>query len=184
MSIRDKCDNKDKCGRTGHLYVNGKYQRCRCLQLEINERALGQMYHENPRMDTKLASNLDRDLRLEGSINSLKPHIAGALLTALNQGKEFKVIDAYRLIEIFLEKDEELETNRPLLDTDLLVLLLGFGDPRNRYLPELLVQLFARRELLRRPTWVVMGLDLAQVTGRYDGSVHDRIQKFFRVSIQ
>ena len=53
--------------------------------------------------------------------------------------------DAYRLIEIFVEKDDELDTNAMAVDADLRVLLLGFGEPRNRYLPELAVQVLSRR---------------------------------------
>jgi hypothetical protein len=92
------------------------------------------------------------------------------------------VLDAYRLIEIFLEKDDELETNRPVVEADLLVLLLGYGDPRNKYLPELLLQVLSRRSLLDRPTWVVCGIPVEQIAHRYTVALSTVLMKFEKVS--
>lgn len=177
-SPRETCENKDRCGKTGHFQENGKWRRCPCLELEINQRALGEMYDEAPNRKTPLRGKLDNDLLISGPLNTCRKHVAGALISEEAKGTKFVVMDAYRLIEIFLEKDVEFETSRPALDTGLLVLLLGFGDPRNRYLPELLVQMLSRRNLIRRPTWVLLGVDQSQIGPKYSTELATILGKF------
>jgi hypothetical protein len=176
--IRNACVNKERCGQTGHYQVEGKWQRCPCLTLEIHQMRLGQMFCKDPRLDTPLKSKLQSNLRLEGPLDTLRPHIAGALLHMSSRGEKYVIMDAYRLIEIFLEKDEEYASSRPTIETDLLVLLLGFGDPRNRYLPELLVQALSRRALDNKPTWVVMGVDLSLVSTKYNSELQAQLASF------
>jgi hypothetical protein len=92
-------------------------------------------------------------------------------------------MDAYRLIEIFLGQDEEFETQAAVTDTDLLIMLLGFGDPRNKYLPELLLQTLNRRELIMRPTWIILGLPLDQLGIKYSTQVYDRVSRMRKVRV-
>lgn len=128
-NLREKCEYKERCGRTGH-YLTGKgYVRCECLQLEMNQRKLGQMFCENPKLETPLLGKTEKDCRIEGPLSLVRPHVAGALIHLTESRQSYVLMDAYRLIEIFLEKDEEFTTSRPAIEADLLVLLLGFGDP-------------------------------------------------------
>jgi len=166
--LREQCDHRDRCGATGHYQENGKWVRCPCLILDIHRLKLGKMFCKNPKKDSPLRGKTSTNLRLEGPLDTLRPHIAGALLSMIERNESFVVMDAYRLIEIFLEKDEEFASSRPAIETDLLIILLGFGDPRNRYLPELLIQALSRRALDDKPTWVLMGVDLAMVSTKYN----------------
>lgn len=176
--LRENCDHRKRCGATGHYQENGAWKRCPCLELELHQQKLGQMFCQTPRRDTPLRQKLGLNLRLEGPISSLRPHVAGALLHLAERHETFVIMDAYRLIEIFLEKDEEYTTSRPAIEADLLVILLGFGDPRNKYLPELLVQALNRRELDQKPTWVVMGCDVNHVSHRYSAELQAMLLKF------
>ena len=47
-SPRETCSSRDKCGKTGHIIENGVPRRCSCLQLELNQKKLAEMYCENP----------------------------------------------------------------------------------------------------------------------------------------
>lgn len=179
---REKCDHFARCGTSGHYQENGVWKRCPCLTKEIYKRQLGLMYDTQVRIPSPLAPMLEKDLRIEGTLREIRPYIAGALLELISKNKTFQVIDAYRLIEIFLEKDEEIATQTALVEKDLLVILLGFGDPPNKYLPELLNQVFARRELSSRPTWVIMGIELGSVATKYSEAVRSKISGFQKVT--
>jgi len=177
--LRSKCDNRLRCGTNGHfVQADGTWVRCPCLEVEIHKRKLGQMFCPDPRRDTPLIKQLDVNLRIEGPLTVVRPHIAGAIIHLAEQHKTCVVMDAYRLIEIFLEKDEEFENTRPTIDADMLVILLGFGDPRNKYLPELLVQALNRRALEQKPTWVVMGVELSQVSHKYSSELQTMLANF------
>lgn len=136
---------------------------------------------QNPREDTVLWKYRDENLLIEGPLDSIRPHVAGVLNKMLEQGKTFDFMDAYRLVEIFLDKDEEYQTSQDLAEYDLFGLLLGFGDVLNRRLPDLIVQALARRELVQRPTWVILGLSLQQVPVKYNADVFDKISRYRRV---
>lgn len=179
--LREKCDYKDRCGRTGHYLHEGNWVRCPCLLMEMNRRKLGQMFCENPKKSTPLSRKLESDLRIEGPIASVRPHVASALLGAMSQGLTTMSMDAYRLIDIFLEKDDELANSAPARDADLLVMMLGFGDPRNRYLPELVMQMINNRQLSMKPTWMIMGLPFNRVSHRYSQELADVLQHFEQV---
>ena len=180
MSIREECDHKDRCGATGHYLPPGSktYVRCQCLQLEMNKKALGAFYTKSPRKDTPLAGLQDTDLVIQGPFRDIKNHVAGALLQRSEKRKQWISIDAYRLIEIFLDEDAEFTTQTPITETDLLIVLLGFGDPRNRYLPELLLQVLSRRELTEKPTWVILGTTLDRTASKYSTEIHERLRQF------
>jgi hypothetical protein len=182
-SRRADCPNYDRCGRHGHYQTNEGWTRCPCLTAEMRQRSLGPLHCENPKLSTPLLTKTDKDVRIDGALSIAKPHLAGAVLALQERGETTLVMDAYRLIEIFLEQDQEFQTSHPTVDVGLLILLLGFGDPRNRYLPELLLQTLARRNLLQKPTWVVMGLDINQVAGKYSGELDSALRKFEPVRV-
>lgn len=174
----DKCTN-------GHIQTEKGWKRCECLETDIRRRLLGQMYADRPVMDTSLINFLDKDLVLEGPLASLREHIAGALIYANQRKQSWHTIDAYRLIEIFLQKDDTYETSQPLVEADLLVMLLGFADPRNAYLPELILQVLSRRELNRKPTWIVLGLPKERIEGKYSSAqLGERIKNIKTAKIQ
>lgn len=173
ISPRLKCENP--CKATGHTFVNGRPERCRCLQLEVNQRRLGAMYTPNAKSITKLSAVQDRDNVFQGTLESIRQHVACVLLERAARNESWITIDAYRLIEIFLDQDTEHKTLGAVLDSDLLIMLLGFGDPRNRYLPELIVQALSRREVTMKPTWVILGTTVESLRVKYSDEVFERI---------
>lgn len=179
---KDGCPNADRCGRTGHYFREEVGMvRCECMELFLMKQTLGQFYCENPAKRTPLSKMVEKNIVTESPMATLRPHIARVILDAKKDGKSVQVIDAYRLIEIFLEKDDEFNTSMPIVEKDLLIILLGFGDPRNRYLPELLLQVLSRRELMFKPTWVILGESMNRLSSRYSVSISDKVQSFQKV---
>jgi len=173
---RDNCSNKDVCGKTGHVRdQEGNWQRCQCLVGELEKRRLGPFYCSEPVVSTPLVTVTEKTCLLEGSLQSLRPHIAGAITFLESKGKTVRYMDAYRLIEIYLEKDPEFQTTAEGTEADLLIFLVGFGDPRNRYLPELLIQAIDRREVLDKPTWVLLGIPLTGIATKYSEQLFDKL---------
>lgn len=184
-SPRETCEFKDRCGATGHLrQADGTYARCQCLTLEINHRKLGAFYVTNPKANTALSSVQDIDVVIEGHLAGIKEHVARVLLDRANAQQGWTTIDAYRLIEIFLGEDKEFDTQSPITESDLLIILLGFGDPRNRYLPELLIQVLSRRELTNKPTWIILGTTIEQTGSRYSSEVQERLKRMKKVNVR
>lgn len=180
------CPNRAKCGPTGHILDPNtkKYTRCACLQQRVNKVKLGLMYSPEPILSTPLASQAETDLLIPGPLNPLKPHLAGAMLKLEEARKTWVAMDAYRLIEIFLGTDGEETSNAFAVDADLLVLMLGFADPPNRYLPELVLQVLNRRQMLSQATWVILGIDLEHVATKYNSALKDylRAMKVVRIA--
>jgi len=183
-SRTEKCPTKDQCGMTGHRMVEGVMVRCPCREEDERERILGLMYASDIHDSTKLDTRIERDIIIEGPLASVRPHVGRVLLDMSRAGKTWLTIDAYRLIEIFLGEDREFQNQHAAIDPDLLILLLGFADPPNKYLPELLMQTLARRELLRRPVWTILNIPLSAVAMKYSSVLFDRLQAFAKVKVK
>jgi len=180
--IRETCDNKEICGRTGHVRApDGSWSRCHCLNKEMEKRRLGPFFCDNPIKTSPVMTFIDRSCLFTGSLSSLRPHVAGVIQNLEAKGKSVRYMDAYRLIEIYLEKDPEFQTTSEGTEADLLIFLVGFGDPRNKYLPELLVQAIDRREILSKATWVILGIPLSQVAGKYNEQLYDKLNSLKKV---
>jgi hypothetical protein len=158
--------------------------RCSCLQLEINQRRLGQMYCPDPLLNTPLRIQKGKNLVLNGTLTDVRRHVAGVLLGMAEKNETWLTMDAYRFIEIFLGEDKEHETTAPTIDADLLIILLGFGDPRNRYLPELIVQALNRRDLLSKPTWVILGISQELIQPKYNTELAEKLSTFKPVRVK
>jgi len=184
MSDRETCPNREDCGKTGHVRdPNGNWHRCKCLTQEVDRRRLGPFFCESPITSTPAMSQVEKSCLFTGSMSSLKPHVAGVIQNLELKGKTVRYMDAYRLIEIYLEKDPEFQTTTEGTDADLLIFLVGFGDPRNRYLPELVIQAVDRREILGKATWVILGIPLSQVAGKYSEAMYDRLNSLKKVEV-
>lgn len=177
---RESCEYKDRCGKTGHYQVKGVWHRCQCLEREINKQKLGFFDTPNPRKDSPLLKLRTENVLLEGPLASVRPHMAGVILALSAEGKSVKAIDAYRLVEIFIDKDEEFRSYQDIADYELLVIMLGFGDVKNQRLPDLIMQVLNRRELIQKPTWVILGLPLLQVGTRYSLEIQESLSRFRR----
>lgn len=179
--MRDRCPNN--CVQ-GHLRTPAGWVRCSCLKDSLFKRALGVFATKEPKEDTSLYRLRDTSLLIEGPLTLIRPHIAGVILKMKEGEETFTSTDAYRLVDIFLDKDAEFEGSAQLSNHDLFVLMLGFGEVKNQRLPDLIMQVLARRELLQKPTWVVLGLPLGQVPVRFTQEVFDSVNRFKKVRIQ
>lgn len=184
MSRMDRCADRASCGLTGHRLVEGIYVRCPCREEDERERVLGTMYAPDLVEVTELHGKGDNDIVIEGPLASIRRHVGRVLLDAKKRGNTWITIDAYRLIEIFLGEDKDYGAVHQAVDPDLLILLLGFADPRNKYLPELILQTLVRRELHRKPTWIIMGIPLNFVASKYNSALQDRLNTFDKVKIK
>jgi len=181
---RESCEFFERCGATGHYMVEGSWQRCECFSREVNRRKLGPMFSETPQEKTQLDDLKGEDLVLEGTLNDIRSHLCRVCIGMQQKAEHWVSMDAYTLIDIFLEKDVEYSTAHHAVDAKLLILLLGFADPPNRMLPELVLQVMNRRALHSRATWVVMGIPLDRVITKYGSGVHEYIKEFKRVVIK
>lgn len=183
---RSECKNYARCGKTGHYYdiLEKTMVRCPCLEEELLKIRLGPFFYSKEIVSrTDLEKYLGTSMVLEGQLDQVKRHVARALMTH-TETKLFKAIDAYRLIEIFLEKDEEFTSTWQVLNTDLLIIMLGFGDPKNRYLPELVVQALSRRKMENLPTWVILGIPREMVAGKYSSELGEELGKLKRARVE
>ena len=184
MSRTEKCEERHLCGFTGHRLVDGEYVRCACREEDERERVLGPIYAPDILERTNLHSKTSSDIVIEGPLAGVRRHVGRVLLDMRGMGKTWLTMDAYRLIEIFLGEDKEFQNQHAAIDPDLLILLLGFADPPNKYLPELLLQTLSRRELLRSPTWVIMGVPLSYVSVKYNAVLLERLETFDKVNVK
>lgn len=157
--------------------------RCECLQKEIDRRDLGDMYSDDVVKDTPLLNLEDENLSLIGTKQNVKNHVGGAILSWKLREESISRIDSYQLIDIFLGQDLEFENQWEAVDADRMVLRLGFGDPPNRMLPELLNQVLSRRDYKDKPTWVILGIPKAQVARKYNSEFAHKLNRFKEVCL-
>lgn len=179
--MSEPCPNQ--C-RNGHIRANGVWRRCSCLAERLYKKELGLFMTNTPNRSSPLAPLVETSLLLEGPMSTIRSHVAGVILGLKQEGKTFTAMDAYRLVEIFLDKDEEFKSTSDIAQYDLYVMLLGFGDIKNQRLPDIIVQALQRRTLLQKPTWVILGMPLGQVPMKYDQAVFDAINSFKKVVIR
>jgi len=175
MKDRATCEYKERCGSTGHYLTPQGMVRCPCMEAEMRKRILGPLFAEDIHPETKLEERRNSDLIIEGPLASIRRHVGRVALNMRAQGKTWLTLDAYRFLEIFLGEDREHTSQHDAIDPDLLILMLGFADPRNKYLPELLMQVLARREMLHRPTWIILNLPVEAVAAKYNSALGDRL---------
>jgi len=152
--------------------------------MELNQKSLGVFYTDNVAESSTLETLLDKNLTIEGAMDSIRPQVARALLTLSTKLKTSQAYDSYRLMDIFLEKDEEFDNYSKAEDADLFILLLGFGEIKNQRLPDCIMQVITRRELVQLPTWVVLGISRPEVAMKFNNAVFDKVDSFKKVVIR
>lgn len=170
--------------RSGHLLVGGKWVRCECLERTLYKKNMGVFATETPIKTTALVSQTGDSLLIEGPLAMVRNHVAGALISMREAGKTFTSTDAYRLVDIFLDKDLDFNNSSAISEFDLYVMLLGFGEVKNQRLPDLIMQVLSRRAMLQKPTWVILGIPFGQVATRFTSEVHDAMKDFRRVVVK
>lgn len=179
MSMKEPCPNKCKAG---HIFTQGKWVRCECLKANLYKRELGVFATPDPKKDTPLLSYTEENLLIEGPMSQVRRHISGVILSLKSEGKTFTSMDSYRLVEIFVDQDQEFKSMNDMAEHDLFVMMLGFGEIKNQRLPDLILNVLMRRELKQKPTWVVMGMPIGQVPTRFNTEVFDTINQYKKVS--
>lgn len=182
--IEQGCPHWKRCGLTGHYLEAGRMHRCTCLQQRLNKEILGVFHTPTPADTSQLITLRKSNVVIEGPLSVIRNHVAATLLVMVENGSTFVTFDAYKLVDIFLEKDEEIVNYSSLVEPDLAIVLLGFAEIANRRLPEMLLQVMSRRELRHKPTWVVLGIPLGQVGTRFGTSVSEKLAEFQKVEIR
>lgn len=173
-----------KC-RGGHIQTpKGEWIRCSCLNEAIYKRDLGVFATKEPDLNTGLKALTDTSLLIEGPMSRIRGHIAGTILDIKSKGGSFTSMDAYRLVDIFLDKDECFTNSTLLTEYDLFVMLLGFAEVKNQRLPDLINQVLARRELYQKPTWIILGMPFGQVAARFSQETFNYMKDFKKVIIR
>lgn len=182
MSAHNK---KCKLGCTnGHHLINKQWVRCKCVEDLLYTSKLGIFKCDSPTFNEKLYSHVGVSVRIEGALNDIRPMVAGVLTRMMKEEKTFGVVDGYQLVEIFLEKDSDFPTLGTLLEKDLVILMLGFGEVKNQRLPELLFQLFQRRKLFQKPLWVVVGDTMYRMGERFGALVVKELEELRRLELR
>ncbi len=145
---------------------------------------MGNMYTDEDVEDSPLVGLTHKSIVLTGPIKKMKAYCKPAIMDDIDKGKRVVSIDAYRLIDIQFEQDNQFEFLWQVQDADFLVMQLGFGDPKNKFLPDLLVNTFDRRDMNGLPTWVLLGINIEQVRTRYNEHVHERLSDYHPVEIK
>lgn len=179
---RRRCEHFARCGKTGHYYDSEKegWVRCPCLEMDRNQERLGDLFCEDLFEKTTLRLALNYNLIIEGTLETVRRHVAGAVLLLMQRNQTWETIKSQRLAEIWLGKDSELATTATLGEVDLLVLFLGFAELPNKRLPECILELLDRRFLSRKPTWIHMNFDFAQLAHRYGEELARRLGAQFK----
>lgn len=184
--MREDCEFRERCGVTGHYFDDERqaHVRCQCLQLELNKQRLGMFYTQSPMSATKLTQYQHTNLLLKGPLESIRKHVARVLLTLADRNRTFTAFDSYRLMDIFLEKDEDYQNYSHFTDTDLAIILLGFGEIKNQRLPDCINQVITRRELLQKPTWVVLGIAESAVATKFNLELFEKLRTFKSIEVR
>lgn len=165
-------------GQSGHLRREGKILRCQCIAKVVARKKLGPIFSESVPKANKLGSLVGVSLTIEGPLNEVKGYVTAAMMPLIVSGKTVLVVDIYQMLEVFLQQEDNIASNSEFVAPDILIVLVGFGDPPNKYLPNLLTQHLKRRFLHNRPTWLVLGVPREQLTSRYSAEVTEAIREF------
>lgn len=178
------------CEGQGHILENGAWVRCKCITEQACVQQLGIFYTPQRPKKTPLEQLVNENAILEGSLDSLRPHVGRAMLSLQEDGKRVTAFDCYRLAERYIDSlNSESGGESHIVQTegwDLVIMLIGFGEPRNKMLPELIMQLLGRRDVLRLPTWVILGpcVEIASVGMKYSSEVASRLADFKKVKMK
>jgi hypothetical protein len=173
LNLPKDCEHYTRCGDTGH-FVNEKkeVERCPCMERKLNRIYLKEFDCADPNRKTPLGDEILNNALLTGTHEDVIWHTAGALLLLRDLELSWVSITSERLLEIWLDKDEDgLRTFVPLERADLVFLWLGWGDTLpNRCRPDAIDDLISRRARVQKPLWIYMNFDLAEA-GKHFNSV-------------
>lgn len=166
------------CYGSKHIRTaSGGWTRCKCISQVIQDMFIKPQIKcgevELPTKFLEVKQEL-KDYLFVGEFNEFRYIVWASLLKYPELTYEY--MDAYRLVEIYLDQDSQYKRVRDLEDLDLVVIVLGVSDLPNKMLAPLLIQLLKQRKMLGKPTWTfssyskdrlcqIHGSDLAVVLG-------------------
>lgn len=106
-----------------------------------------------------------------GSFEAFKLMVWRSLSAYRERRLSYDYLDVYRLVDIFLSKDGEYDSVRPLVNLDIVILVLGLADLPNKLLPNIVVQFLSLRRDGYKPTWVFAPFTLGKVESVYGREV-------------
>lgn len=170
------------CSGKKHVRIPGtfKWTRCSCALYEIARGFIKPKIRQGrlePSIDVGLWSF---DYRQSAVAHTLPFELFTqivwkSLLRVPNSELRYDFIEAYRLVEIYLQQDTTYDRVRDLEDLELLIICLGVSEPPNKMLGPLISQILTQRLNADLPTWVYCSGTLASIPERYGSEVKDVI---------
>lgn len=147
-----------KCKGSKHVRTAKGWTRCDCSRSVTNSLYIKQNIRCG---DESYPTELDRlsplplkDLTISGEYHEFRKMAWRSLCHYEARDLRYEYMDAYRLVEIFLQQDSTYERVRDLDVCGLVIVALGVSDLPNRMLSPLMCQLLTQRKMSGQPTWV------------------------------
>lgn len=165
-------------GTTRHYRDETGWHRCECMAAVVDRVyiksaiRLGRDTYP-PELDSRPPFPL-KDLVVReplSQLNAFKDMVWRSLADYRLSNLRYDYIDAFRVVDIFFEKDPEYQSIRDLAQLPLLVVVLGLGEVPNKMFPSLVSQLYFLRADAGKPTWTFLPHDNATVARVYGQQV-------------
>lgn len=169
--------NCPKCNGSKHVRRGRSWVRCECassitnsLYIKPNIRCGEGVY---PPELNKIKPLPLKDITISGDYHTFRQMVWRSLSLYEADDLLYDYMDAYRLVEIFLNQDNTYSRVRDLGDLGLVVVVLGVSDLPNRMLAPLLCQLLTQRKMEGHPTWVYTSKMGASLRSTYGNELTD-----------
>lgn len=179
----------DRCDGSRHIKTERGWERCPCLQVVLDRIYIKpQLRGGRERWPDGLEGEPIyplQNLMLGGSWQMFQPfkdRVWRSLVAYRPRGLTYDYIDAFRLVDIAFEKDEEYKTLRGLSTPGLLIVILGMADIANKMLPSLMQQLYMLRFDAVRPTWTFAPFDQDRIAQMYGRDFADMVGPVYPVA--
>lgn len=162
-----------KCQGKKHRKEGLHWVRCECLKEIARKQYLGELYEYDPLP----AEEWGVAVFFYGEQAKFKRALAGYL--RLHWDMPYSVMDAHRLVEIFVGNDEDTKTIRSLHRYDLLVVLLDVGHVKNQRLDDLIKQAHDTRVWEGKKIWFYSSsgvMRLRHLYGDQTGALLEKIR--------
>lgn len=159
------------CRGTKHVRTPKGWRRCECIQRSIDQFYISPKIRgtatELPERFKSFSPFPLEDFAVHGDYAQFCGQVWHSLLSYVSFDLHYQFIDAYRLVEIYLDQDVEFKKVRDLEPYDLVIVVIGISDLPNRMLPPLMCMLLQQRRMLGRPTWIYSSLKPSQFLDKY-----------------
>jgi hypothetical protein len=138
--------------------VSKRWVLCECAYNAAVPQAIRRNEDDLPATAKDLKLLPFKSALISGEFQTFRYRAWKTLVTLLREKPTFRCLytDAYRLVEVYFERDGEYQTIREMACApyDLIIVTLGISDVPNKLIGPLLIQLFTYRTENGLPTWV------------------------------